>query len=184
VTLSEATGGFAAVHTNDYTSQFQRVVDENGSYYLLGYSSTNTNQNGKFRNIRVEAKQLHLTVRARSGYATVKAGERPAGPTGGLSADLNALVNSPLPVSGLTLSVAAAPFRNQDKSSIGIVVEAHPSQFQSADQNGRFSGTIELAIVAADKDGKTVGENVALSMPLTGGARSGGPPGCACCRWI
>ena len=34
--LSEETGGFAAVNSNDFTNAFTRVVKDNSGYYVLG----------------------------------------------------------------------------------------------------------------------------------------------------
>ena len=35
--LSEETGGFAAVNRNDFSDAFSRVVKDSSSYYVLGY---------------------------------------------------------------------------------------------------------------------------------------------------
>ena len=44
--VSEDTGGFAVVDTNDYESGVTQVFRENGSYYLLGYASSNRRRAG------------------------------------------------------------------------------------------------------------------------------------------
>ena len=36
-TLSEETGGFAVVNQNDFTTAFERIVEDNSSYYVLAY---------------------------------------------------------------------------------------------------------------------------------------------------
>ena len=36
-TLSEETGGFAAVNRNDFATAFERIVEDNSSYYVLAY---------------------------------------------------------------------------------------------------------------------------------------------------
>ena len=38
------------------------------AYYLLGYSSTNTAKDGRFRRIQVRVKRDGLRVEARAGY--------------------------------------------------------------------------------------------------------------------
>jgi hypothetical protein len=44
------------------------VQRDTSSYYLIGYSSTNTLRDGRFRRISVRVKRNDLRVEARSGY--------------------------------------------------------------------------------------------------------------------
>ncbi len=37
--LSDETGGFAAVNSNDFAKGFERIIRDNSSYYVLGYYS-------------------------------------------------------------------------------------------------------------------------------------------------
>jgi VWFA-related protein len=68
-TMSDETGGFAVVNINDFNTAFQRIVDDNSSYYMLGYYSSNDRRDGRFRRIEVRLKNRPgMTVRARKGY--------------------------------------------------------------------------------------------------------------------
>ena len=67
-TLAENTDGFAVVNTNNLTPGLERIVSDTNSYYLLGYYSTNTRLDGKFRKIAVKVKRPNAEVRARPGY--------------------------------------------------------------------------------------------------------------------
>jgi VWFA-related protein len=67
-TLAVATDGLAIINSNDIDHGLQRVVDDLTSYYLLGYYSTNTKLDGKFRAITVRVKRPKVEVRARRGY--------------------------------------------------------------------------------------------------------------------
>jgi VWFA-related protein len=51
--LAEETGGVAFVGRNDFDEAFDRIVQENSSYYVLGYYSTNERRDGRLRNISV-----------------------------------------------------------------------------------------------------------------------------------
>ena len=46
----------------------KRIVDDVSAYYLLGYYSTNTTHDGRYRRIEVKTKPPGLNVRARRGY--------------------------------------------------------------------------------------------------------------------
>jgi len=67
-TLAENTDGVAIVNSNDIDKGLRRVVDDLTSYYLLGYYSTNSKLDGKFRSIKVRVKRPGVDVRARPGY--------------------------------------------------------------------------------------------------------------------
>jgi VWFA-related protein len=66
--MATATGGMAIVDTNDLDGRIRRIIDDVSSYYLLGYTPTNTRHDGTFRSIAVRVKRPGVSVRARSGY--------------------------------------------------------------------------------------------------------------------
>jgi len=66
--LAADTGGRAFTDSNDFGEAFARVQRDMSAYYLLGYSSTNTAKDGRFRRIQVRAKRDGLRVEARAGY--------------------------------------------------------------------------------------------------------------------
>ena len=67
-TLAGATDGMAVVNSNDIEKGLRRMADDLTSYYLLGYYSTNTKLDGRFRQIKVRTKQPGVDIRARRGY--------------------------------------------------------------------------------------------------------------------
>lgn len=66
--LSESTGGFAAVDRNDFSSAFQRILDESSSYYVVAYSPDRPARPGEVRAISVKVSRPGVSVSARSGY--------------------------------------------------------------------------------------------------------------------
>ena len=70
--LAQDTGGRTFYDTNDLGEAFQEVQSENSSYYMLGYSPTNTRSDGRFRKIRVEVTRPGVKVLARPGYYAPK----------------------------------------------------------------------------------------------------------------
>jgi VWFA-related protein len=67
-TLAENTDGVALVDSNDLDGGLRRISDDLTSYYLLGYSSTNTKMDGRFRALKVRVTRPGVIVRARRGY--------------------------------------------------------------------------------------------------------------------
>jgi VWFA-related protein len=67
-TLALNTDGFAIVGTNAIDKALERMVEDTGAYYLLGYYSTNTRLDGRFRKLTVRVKRKGADVRARPGY--------------------------------------------------------------------------------------------------------------------
>ena len=73
--LAVNTDGFAIVNTNQINAGIDRVVSDLSSYYLIGYYSTNTKLDGKFRTISVRVRRPGVEVRARRGYRGLTPGE-------------------------------------------------------------------------------------------------------------
>jgi VWFA-related protein len=70
--LATDTGGRTFYDLNDFSPAFQQMQAENSSYYLLGYSPSNTRSDGRFRRIRVEVVRAGVKVAARPGYFAPK----------------------------------------------------------------------------------------------------------------
>jgi hypothetical protein len=66
--LADYTDGTWVVNTNNIDGALQRIVADLSSYYLLGYYSTNSKLDGRFRNITVRVKRPGVRVRSRRGY--------------------------------------------------------------------------------------------------------------------
>jgi VWFA-related protein len=67
-TMAENTDGMAVLDNNDIESGLKRIADDLTSYYLLGYYSTNSKPDGRYRSITVKVKRPGVDVRARRGY--------------------------------------------------------------------------------------------------------------------
>ncbi len=71
-TLATDTGGRTFYDLNDFGQAFREVQKENSSYYLIGYTPSNTKSDGRFRRIRVEVDRPGVKVEARPGYFAPK----------------------------------------------------------------------------------------------------------------
>jgi VWFA-related protein len=154
-TLSEETGGFAVVNKNDFATAFQRIVEDNSSYYVLAYYPPDPRP-GRTHKIDVRLTRPGLTVRARKAYLTPKkvdppktTGNNPSTP------ELREALDSPLPVSGLTMHVFAAPFKGTaPNASVLFGVELRGRDMK-VDPNSK----ILLSYIAIDANGKVKGGN-------------------------
>jgi VWFA-related protein len=157
--MSDETGGFAVVNRNDFTNAFQRIVDDNSSYYMLGYYSSNDRRDGRFRKIEVRLKnQPGLVVRARKGYVAPRgrAPETKAAAKDGPSPELKEVLESPLPLPGLPLAVTAAVFKGAaQKGSVVISTFVHGGSLPFTEEKGMFKNDLEIVGIATDDKGKS-----------------------------
>jgi len=68
VTLASDTGGRAFLDSNDFSKIFKGVQQDTSTYYLLGYHSTNTARDGRYRHIVVKTKLPGVKIDYRRGY--------------------------------------------------------------------------------------------------------------------
>ena len=171
-TLSEETGGFAAVNQNDLSSAFDRIVDANSRYYVLGYYPPTQARDGRFHRIEVRVKRPGLRVSARRGYAAPRGrtqSERRRdeearrnrdarkGGANNTSPELRDALNTPLQQSGLTFSVQAAPFKlNQKEASVALAIEfdGKALEFAAKDSGAVFANNLELSYFGIDQNGR------------------------------
>ena len=157
-TMSEETGGFAVVNRNDFANAFQRIVDDNSSYYVMGYYSTNERRDGRFRRIEVRVKDRPgLVVRARKGYVAPRgrAPETKAAAKDGPSVELKEALESPLPLPALPLAVTASVFKGPaGKGSVVISTFVHGRSLPFAEEGGMFKNDLEVIGIATDDKGK------------------------------
>jgi len=156
-TISEETGGFAAVNRNDFREAFGHIIQDNSGYYLLGYYSSDTRRDGRFRRVQVRVKRPGLTVRARKGYTAPKGKAQSTTTLANTktSPPLREALDSPIPISGLPLSVFAAPFKGTaPNASIAVTIEVEGRGLSFAEQNGLFADDVEISVIAIDRDAK------------------------------
>jgi VWFA-related protein len=71
-TLGESTNGMAVVDNNDVEAGMRRAAADFNSYYLLGYVSSHSKPDGRYRKIKVTVKRPGVQVRSREGYLARK----------------------------------------------------------------------------------------------------------------
>ena len=144
-TIAEATGGFAVTNTNAPEAGIERMLEENGSYYLVGYTSPAAAHDGKHHRIAVRTRVANVEIRAREGY------DAPSKPSKAIAVTpLEALTRAVMQTSGLTMRVVAipAPWSREPSATVIVGVELLTAVAARA-------GRVEFALAAIDQEGKT-----------------------------
>ena len=158
--LAEETGGFALVDSNQFRRAFERVVLEQSTYYLLGYRPPRAAPDDRLHEIRIRVDRPDVNVRARRSYVHT----RLAGEPDDIGTRLSALLDSPLPRSGLPLELTGLPLRGEDAGQrpVAVAVRLQPPP----DGGGALAVDSVLTVVAADADGTVLARReVEVSLP-------------------
>ena len=157
--MGEETGGFAVVNQNDFKDAFQRIVDDNSSYYVMGYYSTNDKRDGRYRKLEVKLPgKPGYVIRARKGYAAPrgKAPEARTASKDGSSPELRDALESPLPLTGLPMAVTAAVFKGPaPKGAVIISAFINGSTLPLVEEAGMMKNDVEVLAIATDDKGKS-----------------------------
>ena len=154
--LASATGGFAVVNSNGFDQALTRVVRENSSYYLLGFSSTNDKRDGRYRRLEVRAKRSGLTVRTRDGYIAPSRSTRSDASTRSTAINAGEAITSPIKNTGLPMKVFAAAFKGSkgNRADVLITAEVDGATLGLMTNAASASGQLELAAAAVSASGK------------------------------
>ena len=149
--LAINTGGRAVVGASDMKRMMQEVVQENGSFYLLGYYPEPFSADGKFHDISVKVNRPGAIVRARNGYVAPSASRA----TESTASVLNTAMSAGVNVSGLPIRVSALPIAAAAKGMMtAVTVEVtYPAPM---DGSRRIDDSLELSLVALDPDAKVL----------------------------
>lgn len=151
-TLAADTGGRAFTDTNDFGAAFTQVQRDTSSYYLLGYNSTNTVKDGRFRRISVRVKRPDLRVEHRAGYYA----ERDFAHTGRQDRErqLEEQISAPVSATDLPVVVSSGFFRlSNDRYYVPLSVSVAGAPLRDAPQKG----TLDVLGVIRDEQGRPVG---------------------------
>jgi hypothetical protein len=165
-TTAENTGGRAIVATDAIEQRLDEMFEEDGSYYLVGYQSSNSRADGKFRKVGVSVSQPGATARSRSGYVSPRPGSL-ATSDSGRTAGANELglsgLGNPIGVS-LRAASAAVALAEPGTSRDGLAAFTLSVRYPAS------AGTIEetLTITRNVYDaGDSAGTPVQEKLPLT-----------------
>ncbi len=166
-TLAHDTGGKEFTDTNDLSLAIQQAQADTQSYYVLGYFSTNSKQDGKYRKIRVEVNRPDLRVDHRPGYFASKAWNQLNQQERDLQ--LQQALNVDRPFNDVPLILQADYFRNDDKTSIvPVSIELDGDGVTFTDKGVNRQAKFEFLVQVVDPKGRVPAlarDNVQVSVP-------------------
>lgn len=120
--LAKGTDGLSELKIQEMDRVADRIIGDTSSYYLLGYESTNTRQDSRFRAITVKVNRPGVTVRSRPGY-------------GGENLRVVKLAAAPLPARPLLDSRVGAAFTDIQRFDASSSVLVRTSAFSASDED-------------------------------------------------
>ena len=154
--LATDTGGRTFYDLNDFAPAFEEVQKENSSYYLIGYSPSNTREDGRFRHIRVEVARPGLKVQARPGYFAPKNFRQLT--RGEKENQLQQVMDLDVPFVDLPFVVETAYFRRPDKKFTVILAAKIPgSQVAFMKKSGKHETEFDFAWKITDAQNHVAG---------------------------
>jgi hypothetical protein len=174
--MATQTDGEAVLDSTNTSAAMQKAFADVGSYYLLGYYSTNSKLDGRFRRIRVEVTRPGADVRARPGYlAPTESEARAAG------VEINRPGAKPAPPPSVVHALdAIAPARGNlpmrmqavgGRSTIRAIVEVDPVTAKLPEWSGGGTLKVTFEPERAPATSATVPAQT-VTMAYDGGSRS------------
>ena len=167
-TLASDTGGKALLDQNDLSLGIVQAQKDMASYYILGYYSTNTALDGRFRRIQVKLAHSNLIAKLdyRSGYFASKAFQQFT------SSDKERQLQEALmlgdPVTDLTVAAEINYFRQaKDRYFVPVSVKIPGSDIDLARKSGAESTRLDFIGEVRDAKGAlqgTVRDDIAVKL--------------------
>lgn len=162
--LSQQTGGFTVVNTNDLNIGIEEALYDQQSYYLLGFDPEDEKFDRRRHSIKVKVNRPGLRVRTRSSFFGVSDGERenatPAAPKTRGQQILSALI---APMGARDLSLRMTPYFFNSSKEGPIVralfhIDCSKLTFKDG-PDGQKRLDLDLAAFAFDEEGVTADLN-------------------------
>jgi len=153
--LASDTGGKAMLDTNDLAAGIVAAQQAITSYYIIGYYTTNTAQDGKFRRVKIALKEIPAKLTYREGYYAGKEFSRFT------SADKERQLEDALmlgdPITDLTIAMELNYFRlNQAEYFVPLTVKIPGSELALAKRRGAEHTVIDFIGEVKDDYGTTI----------------------------
>ena len=163
--IAQRTGGFQVRNSNGF--QLDRIFEDQGGYYLLGYRPTEQTFNRQFHQIKAKVKRSGMTVRTRAGFFGVTEEEANSGrPV--IKDSTNLALLSPFGAQDLEFNLDAF-FANgkSDGSIIRSFIYLNPANLSFTSVNGQRETQLEVHGVVFGDNGAVIDRvkrDIVLSM--------------------
>ncbi len=155
--LASDTGGKAMLDTNDLSAGIVNAQQANGSYYILGYYTTNANLDGKFRRIKITLKEVDGAKLGpyREGYFAGK--DYSKFNTADKERQLEDALMQGDPITDLTIALELNYFRlNPAEYFIPMTVKIPGRELALAKRGGAEHTVIDFIGIVKDEYGTTI----------------------------
>ncbi len=167
--LADTTGGFAILDTNNFGEAFDRVVRENSTYYVLGFSTNTPRTDGRFHQVQIRVKRPGLEVRSRGGYLAPLHRKTPLVTRAStLAPTITEALQSPIGITGVPIRLFAAPYKGTGQlARVAITAEFGSEALNLVQKQGRLVGDLAVALRPITAEGKLVaGQRHEMSLAL------------------
>jgi VWFA-related protein len=154
-TLAADTGGRSFFDLGDFSDVFKKIQSDSPGYYLIGYYSTDTRNNGAWRRVEVKVGVRDVRVLARRGYyaphdsSVITAENR--------ERQLMDALRDEAPRVELPLALETCYFRLSDKDLfVPIAAKLPSSALEWAQKRGRRQAVFDFAAEVRDGTGNKV----------------------------
>lgn len=154
--LANGTGGFVIRNASELPSGLQKIGEEQGEYYVLGYTPPEAKE-GSCHTLRVKVDRSGSTVRARSNYCTGKGQDLITGTPAGKGLENRAASAK----AGSIAASIALPFFyvGPNTARVNLAMEISPDAVKFERKKDTFHTDINVLGIATSQDSPTQGDN-------------------------
>jgi VWFA-related protein len=155
--LAVETGGKLFSDNNDINRGLANLLDENSSYYLLGFQPESAKWDGKLHKIKVVVRNRpELTVLARRSYLARSDAPKPASADPKVAEAIDA-ISSPFVRRDIDLRLTALYIDNpQREPSVTLLLHIDASKLHLIESEGSYHSSLEQIGFVLDANGRTV----------------------------
>jgi len=148
--LAEGTGGFTIFNTNDLLGGLQRIGQEKGEFYILGYVPPETPE-GSCHTLKVKLNPAGLKVRSRSGYCNTK----PTNVLEGKPLEKQLEAHATGTQAGSISATLQVPYfyTAVDTARVNLAMEIPSSALQFNKEKGKYHANLNVLGIAYKPDG-------------------------------